>query len=111
MNILNRPPLGLKEPRAKRDPKRLAAVAALPCCICNEFGMTQNSPTAVHHAIMGRGGNRRAPDCMTMPLCEGHHQGGFDTSKVAIHREPKRWRTLYGADTDWISWTEERIEQ
>ncbi|MDE0590450.1 Ref family recombination enhancement nuclease [Halocynthiibacter sp. C4] len=108
-NLANLPPLGLKEPKQSKDKARLAAVAELDCCICLEYGMPQNSPTQVHHCIMGRHSTRRAPDSMTIPLCEGHHLGMFDASKVAIHREPKSWRESYGADTDWISWTEERL--
>jgi hypothetical protein len=52
---------------------------------------------------------RKSPDSMTIPLCEGHHQGLRDTTKIALHREPNAWRDAYGLDTDWISWTEERI--
>jgi hypothetical protein len=46
---------------------------------------------------------------MTIPLCEGHHQGLMDTGKVALHQQPSKWKRLYGQDTDWITWTEERI--
>lgn len=93
----------------RKDRKRLAAVAALPCCICTEYGMAQASPTQVHHCIHGRYSTTKAPDSMTIPLCEGHHQGLFDTSKLALHRAPATWRETYGADTDWLSWTEERL--
>ena len=96
-----------KAPRA--DKKHLARVAELPCVVCHEFSLPQNSPTQVHHCIHGRYGTRRAPDSMTIPLGEGHHQGMFDTSKVALHREPTEWKRLYGEDTGWISWVEERL--
>ncbi|MGB1216176.1 MAG: Ref family recombination enhancement nuclease [Pikeienuella sp.] len=109
MNLSGKGPLGLKEPIEGRDPKRLAAVAALPCCICSEWGFPQNSHTQVHHCIMGRYGTKRAPDRMTIPLCEGHHVGLMDISKIALHRSRKAWRESYGNDTDWISWTDERI--
>ena len=82
---------------------RLAAVASLPCIICREYGFKQESRTQVHHCIHGRYSTKRAPDSMTIPLCEGHHQGLRDTSKIALHREPDRWRQEYGQDTDWIS--------
>ena len=98
-----------KPPKVKKDRARLVAVSALPCCICHEYGLPQLSPTQVHHCIHGRFGTLRAPDSMTIPLCHGHHQGDLDTSKVAVHREPALWRELYGDDTDWISWTEDRI--
>lgn len=52
----------------------------------------------------------RAPDCMTIPLCEGHHQGDFDTSKIALHREPRAWKEAYGLDTEWLSWVEAQLD-
>jgi len=100
---------GQKQERKGKNPARLAAVAAMPCCICNEWGYAQISPTQVHHCIHGRHSTRRAPDEMTIPLCEGHHQGIFDTSKIALHREPRRWSEEYGEDVLWVSWVEERL--
>jgi len=88
-----------------KDRARLEAVAQLPCCICHEHGMEQMSRTQVHHTIHGRFSNRKSPDSKTIPLCEGHHQGNFDTSKIALHREPALWRELYGDDTDWLDRT------
>lgn len=93
-----------------RDRRHLARVARLPCCICHEFEMPQQSPTQVHHCIHGRHSMARAPDCMTIPLCEGHHQGDFDTSKIALHREPKAWKEAYGHDTEWLSWVEAQLD-
>lgn len=109
MSLANRPPIGMKAPREGRDPARLAAVAALPCCICLEWNLPQLSPTQVHHCIHGRFSTRRAPDSMTIPLCEGHHQGLRDTTKIALHQHPSKWKREYGEDTTWIIWTEERI--
>ena len=94
---------------AAKDPDHLAKVAALPCVICHEWGIRQLSRTAVHHCIHGRHGNRKVPDSMTIPLCEGHHQGLLDTTKIALHREPSKWKRLYGSDTNWIAWVEARI--
>jgi len=106
MNIANRPPPGLKEPKAKPDPAYLARVRELPCIICMEFGEPQLSPTTAHHPIHDRHGTRKRPDSTAIPLCHGHHQGDFDTSKLAVHREPEAWREAYGADHEWI----ERIQ-
>lgn len=108
-NLADKPPLGLKSRENGKDPARLAAVATLPCVICHEYGERQESPTQVHHCIHGRYSTRKAPDCMTIPLCEGHHQGLMDTGKLALHQQPSKWKRLYGQDTDWITWTEERI--
>jgi hypothetical protein len=87
----------------------MGRVAQLPCVICHEWNMPQLSATQVHHVIHGRGSNRRAPDTHTIPLCEGHHQGNFDTSKVSLHREPKEWQRLYGPDRDWLGWVEKKL--
>lgn len=106
---LNRRPIFAKPHAPRKDASRLSAVAALPCCICAEYGMSQASPTQVHHCICGRHSTAKAPDSMTIPLCEGHHQGNFDTSKIAIHRDRAAWVEAYGNDTDWISWTENNL--
>lgn len=108
-NLAGKPPLGLKQPKAKKNPKHLARVAELPCVICHEYGMAQLSPTQVHHCIHGRNSQEKRPDEMTIPLCEGHHTGLMDTSKVAIHKASKSWAVLYGEDTRWISWVEDRL--
>jgi hypothetical protein len=110
MTLISRPPLGQKT-KAKKDAKRLAAVAAMPCVICHEYGLPQRSQTQVHHCIHGRHSQRRAPDSMTLPLCEGHHTGLMDTTKIALHREPLKWQTLYGQDVDWLNWVEARMEE
>lgn len=100
-----------KAPKSKPDPAYLAAVRELPCCICDAFGEPQQSPTTAHHTIMGRYSARKTPDRQAIPLCDGHHQGTFDTSKIAIHREPKAWAEAYGQDTDWVAATQDKIER
>lgn len=88
----------------------MGVVRTLPCIICQTHGEPQTSHTQAHHPIMGRYGTRKAPDGDCVALCEGHHQGMFDTSKIAIHREPKRWREVYGLDTDYIEATREAVK-
>lgn len=109
MNITGRA-IYQKGPKAKPDPGYLGEVRALPCVICEAFGERQTSQTTAHHPIMDRGGNRKRPDRTAIPLCDGHHQGTFDTSKVAIHREPARWRQLYGSDHEYIEVTQDLVE-
>lgn len=108
-NLAGLPPIGPKPPKPAKDPAYLAKVRKLPCCICVAFGGPQLSPTAAHHVIHGRYSQIKSPDRMAIPLCEGHHQGQFDTSKIAIHREPDRWRWEYGLDTDYIAATQDAI--
>lgn len=109
MNLSNRGPLGLRHPKPKPDPKYLARVRGEPCRICEAFGEVQLSPTQAHHPIHGRFSKLRTPDRLAIPLCEGHHQGDFDTSKVALHREPDRWKELYGEDHEYIAVTQDRL--
>lgn len=99
-NLMKKPPLGLKKPKDKKDEAYLKQIREQPCCVCKKFGEIQRSPTTAHHVIHDRGGSRRSHDRLAIPLCEDHHQGlwGTDKSKTAIHREPLKWRELYGPD-------------
>lgn len=135
MSLMGKGPMGLKEPKAekvkvrkpirprskKKQAERLsdkgqaglahmAKVAAMPCVICWEWSMKQLSETKVHHCIHGRFSAKKAPDTATLPLCDGHHQGEFDGSKIALHREPDEWKRRYGEDTHWLNWVTARLE-
>ena len=115
MNLTDRPiyQKGAKKPAKKasgKEPDYLAALHMLPCCICQAVGEAQLSPTQAHHTIHGRYNTRKTPDRDAIPLCEGHHQGLRDTSKVALHREPTWWKAAYGLDTDYIAGTQEIID-
>lgn len=109
MNLANKPPLGLKEPKAKPDLDYLARVRGLPCCICEAFGFVQTSKTTAHHVIHDRFSERKTPDLMAIPLCDGHHQGTFDHSKLALHRHPQLWRDMFGADYEWTAPTQDKL--
>lgn len=86
MNIIATKAVQQKEPREAKDPAYLQKVRALPCCVCSAFGMEQLSPTMAHHVFHDRFSGRRTPDRMAIPLCDGHHQGDRDTSKISVHR-------------------------
>ena len=102
----------------KADSRYRHAVLQRPCVICRAFGLVQTSPTTGHHPIHDRiltdsdkgekkpKGKRKAADKRMIPLCDGHHQGNFDTSKVAVHREPEKWREIYGNDFDYVEQTQ-----
>lgn len=109
MNLSNRGPLGQRQPKQKPDPGYLRRVRQLPCCICEAFGEPQNSATQAHHPIHGRFSQRKTPDRMAVPLCEGHHQGLVDRSKIALHREPAAWREAYGEDHEWVAPTQDKL--
>lgn len=98
-----------KPAKAKPNPKYLAKVRQLPCVICQAFGEPQNSATTAHHVICERFGTRRTADERAIPLCDGHHQGTFDTSKLAIHRNRAAWVEKYGLDADYTAVTQDAI--
>lgn len=102
-------PISQKPERQGKDPAYLAKVRALPCVICQSFGEIQMSPTTAHHPRDDWHSRAKRPDRTAIPLCDGHHQGTFDTSKIAYHRDRAEWRDLYGKDTDYIAVTQDRI--
>lgn len=104
-NLGNKPPLGLKEQRGKKDEQYLRQVRRQRCCVCRRFGEHQRSETQAHHPIHDRGGFRKRPDQTAIPLCEGHHQGLWDKTKIALHKEPKLWRETYGPDWSYVQET------
>lgn len=105
---LTRQPIRQKVRITKRkDPCRLEMVAAMPCVICFEFDMRQNSPTEVHHCKSGRFGQKKTPDYMTIPLCHSHHNKlrvyPGDEGKIGFHNMQATWESLYGEDTEWLN--------
>ena len=98
-NLANKPPIGLKDKSKKQKNERfLQSIRSRRCIICKTFNEVQMSATTAHHPIHDRYSTRKRSDLDAIPLCEGHHQGLWDSSKVAIHRQPKLWRELYGPD-------------
>lgn len=101
-NLLGKSASGQKIKRQKKNPKYLAWLHEQSCVVCQRFGENQNSPTQAHHCIHDRFGTNKAVDDDAIPLCEGHHQGMWDTSKLALHNDKQLWRDTYGADHDYI---------
>lgn len=109
MSFSNRGPMGPKRPKASKEPAYLAKVRNLPCVICEAFGERQETPTTAHHPIHDRHEQIKRPDSTAIPLCDGHHQGIWDRSKLAIHEAPEQWRERYGADHEYIKVTQDRL--
>ncbi len=103
-NLAGLPALGLKVPKPKPDPKYLARVRELPCCVCQAFGFVQTGPTYSHHTICGRYSQEKTPDRMAIPLCYAHHQGD-----LGIHTDKAAWVQEYGDDRDYIAPTQDRL--
>lgn len=98
-------------PEGQEDAAYLGRVRSLPCCICEAFGEEQLSPTTAHHVFHGRFSRLKTPDNMAIPLCDGHHQGDRDTSKLAIHRAKATWAERYGEDHEYSAATRDRVER
>ena len=93
---------------------RLGAVAALGCIACEKDGYP-GTPACVHHLRTRPDGQRygtglRAPHSRTIPLCEGHHQGMLDTTKLAFHKNPKAFEARYGSELQLLEETNARLE-
>ncbi len=104
-NLTGKASIGLKKPKAKKDEKFLKQIRQKRCCICQKYGEVQRSPTTAHHPIHDRFSGAKRPDSTAIPLCEDHHQGlwGNDKTKIAIHKEPIKWREMYGADYSYCT--------
>lgn len=96
-------PVKAKQPSGKH-PAYLAAVRELPCCICENWGFPQFTPTHAHHTFCGRYGQAKTPDRQAIPLCHHHHQGAD-----GIHTDKAAWVALFGPDTDYIAQTQDRL--
>lgn len=98
-------------PKSEPDKARSERVHNTPCMVCHKYHMEQLSRTAEHHWIMGRYSGAKSPNSETLPVCEGHHQGLRDTSKIAIHKNPDKWREEYGRDYDWLEYANDLIDE
>ena len=102
-----------KPEKHKPDPAYLRAVRALPCIICSEFGMRQNSPTEAHHVKSGRYSSVKTCDRAAIPLCHSHHNKlrpyPGDEDKVGFHNAQETWEALYGPDHEWSAVIRDRI--
>lgn len=78
-----------------RNPQYLAFVRSLPCVVCG-------GPADSAHHIIGVGGmggtGTKAPDDMTMPVCDGPKG-----CHGLIHRTPSMWPEQWG----WVRRTQQ----
>jgi len=106
-------PVAQKTPKEPKNPNHLALVAGLPCVICYEFFMRQNSRTEVHHCKSGRFSRAKEADTKTIPLCHSHHNKlrpiPGDEGKIGYHNGQETWEAEYGKDYEWLDWVEEKI--
>ena len=95
---------GEKKLKIKKNPAFLKVLHDRPCIICEKFFEVQQSPTQAHHVFHDRYSGKKTDDNMAIPLCEGHHQGLWDNTKIAIHKDKALWREKYGSDYDYSGW-------
>lgn len=90
-----------RAPRAhtRAESAHLARVKGLGCVLCARLGLTQESSTSAHHIRTGMGAQERAPDWLTVALCEfGCHQGDS-----GIHRSQARLRQAKCTELDLLA--------
>lgn len=96
MNLMQKGPLGLKQPRVKNGTaaglEHMRRVKMLPCVVCGS-----SPPNDAHHVFCGRFSQRRASDFDTVSLCKNHHQG-----PEGIHTSKRRWVERHGNDYDYL---------
>lgn len=95
-------------------PKRLVDVAyrervrALGCRCCQKDGRSE-VVAQIHHPKHGQGAGQRAGDDESLPICEPHHQGGWERENtgdnyvfIAIHKDPIGWKARYGTEASMV---------
>lgn len=95
MNYLKPPP---ELRNGFKDPKRLAAIQNLPCCICYLTKQKQTTKTDAHHKH-GNGMGKKVSDKLTAALCQNHHTRG----EFAFHRIGRvAFEEKFGIDQDGL---------
>lgn len=101
MNLANKPPLGLKEPKVKPDLEYLARVRGLPCCACGRYGRTEahhcrDMPDFNERGLYERlpGAAQKSGDHDAIPLCGDCHR--------AFHLRRSEFHARYGRDYGFI---------
>ena len=74
-----------RQPRVK-DPKRLAAVQLMPCCICGatDVEAAHIRMGSIEHGKRQTGMGERPDDRWTVPLCVAHHREQHTMSERAF---------------------------
>ena len=72
--------------RAERE--HLSLVKSLECMECRDLGVSQTTPTVVHHV---REGTEYKKHGKVVALCNAHH--------LQLHSERKKWR---GRERKWL---------
>jgi len=98
-----------KRPATKAEKEYMNRVTALGCVAC-EIDGNFDTPCGIHHPRHGEDGQNvgtggRSEHTRGIGLCEGHHQGLLDTTKIAIHRDPEGFTARYGTEEELVALT------
>jgi hypothetical protein len=99
------------KPLTAAESNHMGLVKSLPCCVCEQLGLSQTSPTDCHHIkrnpITGLplGAIQKGSGFTTIPLCGGrHHWNG-----VNVHMGSKDFEQKYGNELDLLAYTYKRL--
>lgn len=95
-------------PATKSEKEFMARVRRLGCLACRHDTGQWVAP-ALHH-IRQDYGKKRASNWEVLPLCEGHHQGLLDGTKLAFHRASRTWCARYGTEVQLLQVVYEALE-
>jgi len=103
MNFAGRAP-AQKPAKVKPDPNYLAAVRALPCCLCGLYGQTEahhckDRPAYDEQGLYERmpGMGQKSSDRDAIPLCAEHHR--------MFHLKREEFHRMFGPDYGYIGQT------
>lgn len=83
-------------PQTEAEREHSAAIHRMRCWACEVDKDPCPPPSAGHHIKEEYGAGQKASDWEMLPLCEGHHQGNIDRTRLAYHRAPRTWCARYG---------------
>lgn len=99
MNLLGKPPLGLKLQKPVNGTaeckRHMAAVARLNCLVCGAW------PVEVHHESKPRN------DMRVLPLCPKHHRREFGPG--AYHYSPRAFYEAHGDSKFLLAVVEDKL--
>lgn len=85
----------------KQERQWMDAISQLGCCVCSR------SPVQIHHLLSG---GRRIGHLSSIPLCQPHHQGGFNDAKIVSRHPYKRaFEERYGTEQQLLERVRERV--
>lgn len=86
----------------KAERQWMSAISQLGCCVCGR------SPVQIHHLLSG---GRRIGHLSTIPLCQPHHQGGFnDAHCVSRHPYKRAVEARHGTEQQLLELVRERVK-